>query len=304
VGLLNVETYFINLHLSNGITKLYPTTSGGMEWYANWYTSLHTIYSGGFDPYDPQLHATGDGYVVVNGDGTAKLNGSAPRMYVYDPSLQKKWDNVEITLYAKRVSEQSQVSSQGITAGARSGSHDDVTYPNVCKDSTRYPNGAYNGRITYDGRADYVKEVLYHRGDSTSDDSSASSPNTVSAFPNLSTSVDPATGLHTMPKNTWIGYKFVVRSINNNAAVKMETWMDMTNGQNGGDWKKLNEYTDKGGWNATYYYSSYSPTNWPCSTVPKDNVLTHAMPYIFVRADAVNEIDYKNFSIREISQLP
>ena len=283
------------------VTQLYSTVSGGREWFANWYTPSHTIYSGDFDPYDPQFQARGNGYIMINGDGTAALNGSAPRMYVYDPTLQQKWDNVEITIYAKRVSEQAKVSSQGITAGARSGSHDDVKYPNVCIDSTGYPNTAYNGRLTYDGRADYVKEVLYHRGDAISDNYTALSPKTIVAFPNFTTPLDPSTRLHTMPKNTWIGYKFIVRSIYNDTAVKLETWMDLTDGANGGIWTKMNEYIDKGGWNATYFYKSSS---WPCSSVPTDYVITHPMPYVFVRADAVNEIDYKNFSIREINPLP
>jgi len=64
----------------------------------------HKIYSGSFDLYDPQFQARGNGYVIINGNDTATLNGSAPRMYVYVPTLQQKWDNVEITIYSKRLS--------------------------------------------------------------------------------------------------------------------------------------------------------------------------------------------------------
>jgi len=284
---------------NDGISHLYPTIPGGREWFANWHTQSHKIYSGAFDPYDPQFQARGDGYIIVNGDGTAKLSGSAPRMYVYDPTLQKKWNNVEITLYAKRVSELSQVSSQGITAGARSGSHDDVKYPNVCTDSTGYPNTAYNGRLTFDGRADFEKEILYHRADAVSGDGSGTSPVTNAAFSTFSTPKDSTTGMHTMPKNTWIGYKLIAKDAGN-GAVKLETWMDLTDGANGGSWSKVNEYTDNGGWGASYYFPGYTANNWPCSQVPKNEVINHPMPYIFVRADSVKEIDYKNFSIREI----
>ena len=45
-------------------------------------------------------------------------------------------------------------------------------------------------------------------------------------------------------------------------------------------------------------------TNWPCSNVPFDYVINHPMPYIFVRADSVKEVDYKDFSVREINPLP
>ena len=285
------------------IKQIYPTINGGREWSANWNTSPHKISSGDFDQYDPSFQARGNGYVNVNGDGTATLSGSAPRMYVYDPSLQKNWNNVEITLYAKRISEQKLISSQGITAGARSGSHDDVTYPDVCRDSIGYPNTAYNGRITYDGRVDYVKEVLYHIGDANSNDGSGYSPTIVPAFSNLQTPLDSATRYHTMPKDTWIGYKFVVRSMNNNADVKLETWMQL-DAQNGSGWKKINEYVDKGNWSATYFPKDGDGSTWPCNNVSKDYVINHAMPYVFVRSDAVSEIMYKNFSIREISPLP
>ncbi len=222
-------------------------------------------------------------------------------MYVYDSAMQKKWKNVEITIYAKRVND-THYSAQGITAGARSGTHNDVTYPDICEDNTGYPNSAYNGRVTFDGRADYVKEVLYHFADAVSNDRTLVSPRTTSAFQNLSTPINNSTGFHTFPYNTWIGYKFIVRNMGNDTAVKMETWMDLTDGANGGTWTKLNEYVDKGGWAATYFYHPNNP--WPCPAVPKDYVITNVMPYVFVRADYVNEIDYKKFSIREINALP
>jgi len=283
-----------------GLKEIYPTVSQGRTWYSNWFKPAHTILSGGFDPYDPQFEARGDGYIKVNGDGTAMLNGSAPRMYVLDPTLTKLWDNVEITLYAKRVSESALISWQGIEAGARSGSHDDVTYPNVCTDSTGYPNSAYGGRFTYDGRADFEKEVLYHRADAVSGDGSGTSPVALPAFSSFSTPIDSSTGMHTMPKNTWIGYKLIAKDAGN-GTVKLETWMDLTNGTNGGSWTKMNEYTDNSGWYASYYYPGYSPSNWPCPQVPKNYVINHPTPYIFVRADSVKEIDYKSFSIREIN---
>ena len=132
--------------------------------------------------------------------------------------------------------------------------------------------------------------------------SKGKSPKIVAAFPSLPTPTDPTTRLHTFPKNTWIGYKFVVRSVYNNTAVKMETWEDLTDDKNGGNWTKVNEYIDSGGWNATHFYQKDKP--WPCPNMPKDYVITHAMPYVYVRADNVSKIDYKKFSIREIDPLP
>ena len=75
----------------------------------------------------------------------------------------------------------------------------------------------------------------------------------------------------------------------------------MTNNQNGGDWKKINEYVDRGNWEATSFYNYAEP--WPCPSVPLDYVINHEMPYVFVRNDGISEANYKNFSIREISPL-
>ncbi len=304
-GSVASQTYTIITQITTktdkfGITKLYPTLTNGREWFANWFTPAHTIISGEYDPYDSQLKARGDGYTHVNGDGTAYMSGSAPRMYVQDPALKKLWNNVEITFYGKRVSDTTIESYQGLTAGI-GGSHDDVQYPNVCTDSIGYPNTAYNGRILYDGRVDYEKEVLYHRGDATSY-GSGTYPSIKSAFQNLSTPIYSSSGFHSMPYNTWIGYKFIVQDTSK--GVHMETWMDTTGGLNGGTWVKMNSFDDNGGWSVFYWYDTYGPSNWPCGNVPLDYVMKHAMPYVFIRGDSVNEVDYKSFSIREINPLP
>jgi hypothetical protein len=286
-----------------GIKELYGTAPAGREWFSNWDNGRpRLVLSGEFDPYDGELQARGDGDLAIDGHGSATMSGDTPRMYVYDPSLLKLWKNVEITVYAKRVSETKSISWQGIVAGARSGSHDDVRYPDVCRDVMGLPNSAYNGRLTYDGRADYGKEVLYHIGDAVSGDGSAKSPKTTAPFSNLTTPVDPSSGLNSLPRNVWIGYKFVVKNVSENSSVvKLETWMDLTDGKNGGTWTKVNEFTDSGGWSATQFYQDDAKSDWPCPNVPLDHVIADAMPFVFIRADSVKEIDYKHFSIREIN---
>lgn len=286
------------------IKKINPTKLGGREWYSNWNNGEdRKILSGDLDPYDSQFRARGDGEIKIDGKGFAQLAGKAPRMYIYDQSLKELWKNVEMTVYAKRVGESETISWQSLTMVARSGSHNDVEYPDVCKDSIGYPNGAYNARITFNGRSDYTKEVLYHRADAVSDDGSGNSPRTIASFANLTTPIDSKSGLHSMPRNVWVGMKFIVKNLNNDHAVKLETWMDMTDGKDGGKWIKINEYIDDGEWNATYYYDDKYKTDWPCVTVPTDNVITNAMPYVLIRGDSVQEIYYKKFSVREIDPL-
>jgi len=454
------------------INKMYPTKFGAREWFSKWSgVPQHTLGSGDNDPYDPMFQARGDGSTTIFGNGTAKISGSGPRMYVYDHLFNTLWNNIEITFYGKRVSESQYTSYAGLASGW-GGSHDNSTYPDVCTDvpSVGKPNSAYNGRILFDGRVDYVKEVLYLRGNAQSNDGSGSSPvqkpaafhfifpssvamndtntptstsiygtsqNTIVEYVNTSSSLinkqidqitlqlrsvsspsgtatvgifknstngntnpqlvtsfgtldtsklassylnypfkansnytiksgdyigiqylggsatnkmavtydngtgfdgqnsylsiwnngthtwnrytgydltmtltsggnltvqSPATDFHTMPYNTWIGYKFIIQKTS--TGVHLETWMDTTNGLNGGNWVKMNSFNDIGGWSVTDWVNGYSASNWPCPNVPLDYFIKAAMPFVYVRADNVNEIDYKKFSIREINPLP
>jgi hypothetical protein len=449
-----------------GINQLYPNAPGGRTWYNHWNnTAPHDIAAGSTDPNDPLFHATGIGYTHVFGNGSAYVNGTAPRMYVYDSTLQQLWNNVEITIYGKRVSESAHTSYAGLTAFGRSGSHDTATYPNVCTDSIGYPNSAENARLTFDGKADFRKEILYHVGDAVSNDGSDSSPIIKPAWVNFTnpivlmndssgkvgfvmygtnrntyaefvsptsiligksmddiqiklkktgsptglayvgifnvansltkqfgtidvstlearyrnyefknnanvtinsgdyigikysggdannnvavmtdqkntfddtnsylstymegwtdtltndmhmiltsggeeTPVDPSTGYHTMPYGKYIGLKVIIRTLADNSTVNIQTWEDMSNGKNGGSWALMNQYNDSGNWasdpNFVSFFPGWSSSNWPCPTVSYNYRELHAMPYVGIRADYVNELDYKWFSIREIAPL-
>ena len=54
-----------------------------------------------------------------------------------------------------------------------------------------------------------------------------------------------------LPRNQWIGMKVITRNIDGGQHVKMEIRRDLSDGVNGGQWEKIHEYTDDGGWSVS-----------------------------------------------------
>lgn len=70
-------------------------------------------------------------------------------------------------------------------------------------------------------------------------------------------------------------------------AVKMEIWVD-TNGN--GNWVKVNEFVDSGGWGNAGAECGDSP----------DQIITWGGPIVTYRWDNSPDVDIKDFSVREI----
>ena len=134
-----------------GVEMLHPTVPGGREWCCKWDNGrARALASVGTDPDDPEFHLRGTaGALAIDGRGVARLSGVGPRMYVYDRG--PTWGNVEVTFYARRVAEFAFKSSQGFVVGARSEHQDADADP--CNARTYY------GRLLYDGRANFQKEL-------------------------------------------------------------------------------------------------------------------------------------------------
>ena len=244
-----------------GTVHLYPTAGRVFE--SHWdQGGARTLHGQERDSVDPELKVTGrNPEVVIDGNGIATMQGknnddkANPRMYVFDEAREKTWENTEITIYMMRVNEDQTLTYAGLNLQSRSEHQDSSDDPDKGQ--------SYAGRFTYNGRTQFVKEVVH-------DD----------VYVNADTKYYPwSTSNGEMAYNQWIGAKLVTYDLPN-GNVKLELYMDLTNGVNGGDWKKTNAFIDDGTWEGEIFAD-------PATSV-------------WIKNDGLGAAKYKNFSVREI----
>ena len=251
-----------------GIKEIYPTKSGGgREWFINM-----------DNPKDDRLFSiTSNIPITRQSDGSWHVSNSLVRMNINTPLGIEPWRNVEMTGYVKVIlannmagdnkndsnDENNNTSITDLDWRARGGRHN-ISVP--CEGT------ALNGRIYSDGRVGWKKEI-WHTGGYT---------NTRS----ISKVTDSIVG-------RWIGWKVVMYNINNDNAVKMESYLD---DKNNNHWVKVTDLIDNGGWYADSSDSVFYSANCGKS---KDYIITNSGTIVTFRSDNMI-LDFKNLSIREI----
>jgi hypothetical protein len=240
------------------VKEIYPTKPGGREWFVD----MNDPKSDGlFDP-GSKIKKSPDGSWEINGNlRPGNKYEDQVRMTVGTPVGEEQWKNVEITGYAKVVSADSD--SDDLDWYARGGTHSsDVP----CEGS------ALKGTISVDGDVSWLKEIWHTGGYTKSRDNHQV---TDSIF------------------NRWIGWKVIMYNINDNKAVKMESYLD--NGDNN-HWRKVSELVDDVGWFANSSNEEFYSAN--CDR-PKDYVITNSGPLVTFRSDNM-DWDFADLSVREI----
>ena len=260
---------------------IYPTKKGGREWFMNM----------GDPTNDKMFSITSDIPITRNSnDGSWFIDKPEVRMNVNTPKGEPAWKNVEITGYVKPTSIINSVGNGGGGGGSGEGQGDEESTGSdgksispgiswharggVHSSSAPCEGTALNGGLDIiDGNASWKKEI-WHTGGYTDDRGKTQATD------------DPLL-------RKWIGWKVIMYNIDNDKAVKMESYIDDNNKN---DWKKVNELTDDGGWFANssddVFYSA------DCGK-PKDYIVTNGGSIVTFRSDNVSYY-FKNFSVREI----
>jgi len=250
-----------------GIIKLYPTKSGGEQWYMDMNNPLSD------SRFNPQ------NTITKNPDGSWKMKSTKVRMNVYTSTgydesaidtldhsdlaakgymqAPNDWRNYEMTQYIKV---NTSPSDDSLTPYGRGGRHTGDGPPEGCEGS------AMKGDVFFSGKVRFAKEQWHVSYVFTSLKSATSSI-----------------------EDKWIGIKFIVYNFQENGktVVKTELWLDKSNN---GNFVKVDENVDRGGWGTE---------GTACGGAP-DQIISWGGPITTFRWDTATDVDFKFLSVREI----
>jgi hypothetical protein len=265
-----------------GIREIYRSKPGGEEWYINMDNPNH-------DPMtDPQTTLIKNN----DGDNSWKIQNTEVRYNVFTSSgfqpqlintlnqteLSKKgymqspndWKNVEMTGYFKINSFTSSEKNGAahielVARGGKNTNNKNLIngFSEQCESTTYHSNTYETGRVKFE------KDLEHTQGYTTED---KQRPNAIK---------EPILG-------RWIGIKAVFYNLaNTNNSVNLEQYIDDNSDNN---WHRVLSYVDNGHWGGGTPNCGGSDTQ----------VITWGGPIAIFRWDNIDDMDIKNFSIREI----
>lgn len=258
---------------------IYPTKKGGREWFMNMGDPIN----------DKTFSITSHIPITRNSyDGSWLIDKPEARMNVNTPKGEPVWKNVEITGYIKLKSIINSGSNgdggsgEGQEDGESIGSDGKYISPDISwrarggvhSSSAPCEGTALNGGLDIIDRKASWKKEIWHTGGYTD------------ARGTTQATDDPLLG-------KWVGWKVIMYNIDNEKAVKMESYIDDNNKN---DWRKVTELTDDGGWFANSSDDEFHSAG--CGK-PKDYIITNGGSIVTFRSDNVSYY-FKNLSVREI----
>jgi len=236
-----------------GIKKMYPTTQGGREWFIDM-----------INPKSDGIFSITSNYnITKQKDASWRIDAPMVRMNIDTLPGVEPWKNIEITGYAKVVSKSSS-NNTDLDWSARGGRQNS---------SIPCEGTALHGGLHIDGSVGWKKEIWQVGG--------------------YTTERAKAKILTDSILGRWIGWKVVMYNINNDTAVKMESYID---NKNSNYWVKVADLVDNGGWFANSPDNIFYSTN--CGKA-KDYIITNGGSIVTFRSDNL-VWDFKNLSVREI----
>lgn len=272
-----------------GVREVYPTAPAGREWYL---PDTADVADAEWKPRD-KIEKTSE-------KGVFRVTGS-PRHDVASPAGKAWWRNVEITAYLKYVGESITDPSQAPhwTFYARGERHTStptadpktINYGVLAPPGTAvWPGYPYSSGVIAQCLGTSIKGAIYPDGTVWWKKEISHTEGYTNARGTTKVGKDLKVG--------WFGHKVVIRNFGADKSVHMETWVDASAT---GDWKKVTEADDKGGWNAG------TPSMNGCTAAPfsyaLDQNVTWAGPNVTFRVDNLI-YDFKWASAREIAPLP
>jgi hypothetical protein len=231
---------------------------------------------------DPILSITNDIPISRNNDGSWFINNSSIRINVLTPDDDEQWKNIEMTGYVKvkprMIGKATAFATYSPDADKSNEENNDIIDIDWRARGGRHNNNtpcegmALGGTLYGDGTANWKKEI-WHTGGYT--DAKGTSKVTGPII------------------DRWVGWKVVMYNIQNNQAVKMESYIDDGNNNK---WRKVTDLIDDGQWYANTPDDVFYSANCERS---KDYIITNSGSIATFRADNV-ALNFKNLSIREI----